>query len=107
MPTISTGTSTSTTTTTTIRSTHPGNCPKCGMTLEPVMPSLDDEANPDLADLTHRFWWTLPLTVIVAVLAMFGHQSGWIVGTHQPHVFWRRRWDSNPRTSHPVVSFQD
>jgi Cu+-exporting ATPase len=61
-----------------IRQDHPGNCPKCGMTLEPVMPSLDDEANPELADFTHRFWWTLPLTAIVAVLAMFGHQLGWM-----------------------------
>jgi Cu+-exporting ATPase len=61
-----------------IRQAQPGNCPKCGMTLEPAMPSLDDEANPELADFTHRFWWTLPLTVIVTVLAMFGHQFGWM-----------------------------
>jgi P-type Cu+ transporter len=61
-----------------IRQNHLGNCPKCGMTLEPVMPSLDDEANPELADFTHRFWWTLPLTVIVTVLAMFGHRLGWM-----------------------------
>jgi Cu+-exporting ATPase len=61
-----------------IRQDRPGNCPKCGMTLEPVMPSMDDEANPELADFTHRFWWTLPLTVIVTVLAMFGHQLGWM-----------------------------
>ncbi|MBC7942589.1 MAG: heavy metal translocating P-type ATPase [Chitinophagaceae bacterium] len=61
-----------------IRQNHPGDCPKCGMTLEPVMPSLDDEANPELADFTRRFWWTLPLTVVVTVLAMFGHQLGWM-----------------------------
>jgi P-type Cu+ transporter len=61
-----------------IRQDHPGNCPKCGMTLEPVMPSLDDEANPELADFTRRFWWTLPLTVVVTVLAMFGHRLGWM-----------------------------
>jgi Cu+-exporting ATPase len=61
-----------------IRQDHPGNCPKCGMTLEPVAPSLHDDANPELADFTHRFWWTLPLTVIVTVLAMFGHRLGWM-----------------------------
>ncbi len=61
-----------------IRQDQPGDCPKCGMTLEPVMPSLDDEANPELADFTRRFWWTLPLTVVVTVLAMFGHQLGWM-----------------------------
>ncbi len=69
-----------------IRQDHPGNCPKCGMTLEPVMPSLDDEANPELADFTHRFWWTLPLTVIVTVLAMFGHQLGWMAMATQSWV---------------------
>ena len=61
-----------------IRQDQPGNCPKCGMTLEPVLPSLDDEANPELADFTRRFWWTLPLTVVVTVLAMFGHRLGWM-----------------------------
>jgi Cu+-exporting ATPase len=60
-----------------IRQDHPGNCPKCGMTLEPVMPALDDEENPELLDFKRRFWWTLPLTVVVTVLAMFGHSLGW------------------------------
>jgi Cu+-exporting ATPase len=57
-----------------VRQDHPGNCPKCGMALEPEMPSLDDGENPELVDFQHRFWWTLPLTVLVFVLAMFGHQ---------------------------------
>jgi P-type Cu+ transporter len=61
-----------------IRQDHPGNCPKCGMTLEPALPSLDDEASPELADFTRRFWWTLPLTVVVTTLAMFGHRLGWM-----------------------------
>jgi Cu+-exporting ATPase len=60
-----------------IRQDHPGNCPKCGMTLEPVLPELDDAENPELADFKRRFWWTLPLTAIVTVLAMFGHRLGW------------------------------
>jgi Cu+-exporting ATPase len=62
-----------------IRQDHPGNCPKCGMTLEPVLPTLDDgdDEDPELVSFTHRFWWTLPLTVIVTTLAMFGHQLGW------------------------------
>jgi len=33
-----------------VRQDHPGSCPKCGMTLEPEMPSLDDEGNPELGD---------------------------------------------------------
>ena len=60
-----------------IRQGHPGNCPKCGMTLEPVLPALDDEENPELSDFKRRFWWTLPLTVVVTVLAMFGRRLGW------------------------------
>jgi P-type Cu+ transporter len=59
-----------------IRQDHPGNCPKCGMTLEPVIPELDAEDNQELKDFSRRFWTTLPLTVIVTVLAMFGHSLG-------------------------------
>nr|WP_306581054.1 copper-translocating P-type ATPase [Dokdonella sp.] len=59
-----------------VQQDHPGNCPKCGMTLEPIIP-LDAEDNHELLDFQRRFWWTLPLTVIVTVLAMFGHRLGW------------------------------
>ena len=59
-----------------IRQDHPGNCPICGMSLEAVIP-LDEEDNSELIDFQHRFWWTLPLTVVVTILAMFGHRLGW------------------------------
>ena len=55
-----------------IRQEGPGTCPICGMALEPEMPSLEDEENPELRDFSHRFWWTLPLTAVVLMLAMFG-----------------------------------
>ncbi|WP_175938419.1 heavy metal translocating P-type ATPase [Caballeronia sp. BCC1704] len=61
-----------------IRQDHPGNCPICGMALEPLLPSLEDDENPELADFRRRFWWTLPLTAVVFVLAMFGHRFHWI-----------------------------
>ncbi|MFZ2294846.1 MAG: heavy metal-binding domain-containing protein, partial [Polaromonas sp.] len=61
-----------------IRQDHPGNCPKCGMTLEPILPDLDEDENPELRDFQRRFWWTLPLTAIVFVLAMFGHRFQWM-----------------------------
>ena len=61
-----------------IRQDHPGACPKCGMALEPEMPSLDEQENPELTDFRRRFWWTLPLTILTAVLAMFGHRLGWM-----------------------------
>ncbi|RZA19581.1 MAG: heavy metal translocating P-type ATPase, partial [Lysobacteraceae bacterium] len=56
-----------------IRQPAHGTCPICGMALEPEMPSLDDADNPELRDFSRRFWWTLPLTVVVFALAMFGH----------------------------------
>ena len=57
-----------------VRQDHPGHCPKCGMALEPLMPELGaEDDNPELRDFQRRFWWTLPLTLIVTVLAMAGH----------------------------------
>ncbi|WP_121943792.1 heavy metal translocating P-type ATPase [Acidovorax sp. 100] len=60
-----------------VRQDHPGNCPKCGMTLEPMLPTLDEGENAELVDFRHRFWWTLPLTVVVTILAMVGHRLQW------------------------------
>ncbi len=60
-----------------IRRDEPGTCPKCGMALEPELPNLDDEENPELVNFRRRFWWTLPLTIIVTLLAMFGHRLDW------------------------------
>ena len=56
-----------------VRQDHAGNCPKCGMALEPELPTDLNEDNPELRDFSRRFWWTLPLTSVVFVLAMFGH----------------------------------
>jgi len=56
-----------------VRQDHLGSCPKCGMALEPELPTQDNDDNPELRDFSRRFWWTLPLTCIVFVLAMFGH----------------------------------
>src|SRR5690606_28949153 len=65
-----------------VRPVGPGTCPKCGMALEPEMPTAAEEDNPELRDFRRRFWWTLPLTVIVTVLGMFGHRFGWMdIGT--------------------------
>ncbi len=48
----------------------PGDCPLCGMALEPMVASLDDGPNPELVDFTRRFWVSLALAVPVLVLAM-------------------------------------
>jgi P-type Cu+ transporter len=55
----------------------PGSCPICGMALEPLMPSLEDDESPELIDFRRRFWWTLPLSIAALVLAMFGHKLNW------------------------------
>ncbi len=60
-----------------VRQDHPGSCPKCGMALEPEMPSLEEGEHPELVSFRRRFWWTLPFTAAVAGLAMFGHRLGW------------------------------
>jgi len=51
----------------------PGTCPICGMALEPMLPTGDEE-NPELEDFSRRFWWTLPLSLVVLMLAMVGHR---------------------------------
>jgi Cu+-exporting ATPase len=57
-----------------IRRPAPGHCPICGMALEPEMPSVEDERNPELEDFARRFWWTLPLSIVGVVIAMAGHR---------------------------------
>jgi len=49
---------------------EPGNCPICGMTLEPRVVSAGDEASPELADMTRRFWISVALTVPLVVIEM-------------------------------------
>src|SRR6516164_3686306 len=53
-----------------VRQKGPGACPKCGMALEPEMISLEEEKNPELEDMTRRFWIAAVLTVPVLVLGM-------------------------------------
>lgn len=64
----------------------PGTCPICGMALEPMQPSLDDAPNPELIDFSHRFWMTLPLTLLVFVLAMGSHIHAFIPQHIQPWI---------------------
>ena len=61
-----------------IRQVGPGSCPICGMALEPELPSADTGPNPELVDMTRRFWIGLVLTLPVFVLEMGAH----LVGAH-------------------------
>jgi Cu+-exporting ATPase len=51
-------------------SDHPGNCPKCGMALEPRTVSAEEGPSPELADMSRRFWVGLVLALPVFLLAM-------------------------------------
>ncbi len=48
----------------------PGDCPICGMALEPMTVTLTEEENPELVDMSRRFWVSVALTTPVLVLAM-------------------------------------
>ncbi len=56
-----------------VRQMGPGNCPICGMTLEPVLATADQGESPELRDMTKRFWIGTALTVPVFALEMGGH----------------------------------
>jgi Cu+-exporting ATPase len=59
-----------------IRQVGPGSCPICGMALEPETVSLDDKPDPELIDMTRRFWIALALTLPVFVIDMSAHLGG-------------------------------
>ena len=62
-----------------IRRPGPGACPICGMALEPETVSADQEANPEIADFTRRFWIGVVLSLPLLVVEMGGH-----LGLHFP-----------------------
>ncbi len=93
-----------------VRQNGPGNCPKCGMALEPEMPTAEEGPNHELVDMTRRFWISAALAVPLLVLAM-GEMAGvtplgpsvrpWVeLALATPVVLWgglpffRRGWDS-------------
>ncbi len=49
---------------------EPGNCPICGMALEPRTVTLEEAPNPELTDMTRRFWWSAALSLPVLLVAM-------------------------------------
>jgi Cu+-exporting ATPase len=56
-----------------IRQVGPGHCPICGMALEPVSATAEVGPNPELLDMSRRFWIGLVLTIPVVALEMGGH----------------------------------
>ncbi len=56
-----------------VRQIGPGSCPKCGMALEPEDISLSDGADPELKDMTRRFWVAAVLSAPLLLLTMGAH----------------------------------
>ena len=59
-----------------IRQVGPGSCPICGMALEPVVATTETGRNPELIDMTRRFWVGTVLTLPVVALEMGFHLTG-------------------------------
>jgi len=55
---------------------RPGNCPICGMALEPRTVTAEEEENPELRDMTRRFWVSVVLSVPLLFIAMGAHIPG-------------------------------
>ena len=60
-----------------IRRDGPGQCPICGMALEPLEPSLEEGPNPELIDMSRRFWVSTAFTVPLALLVIGMELLGW------------------------------
>ena len=93
-----------------IRQQGPGNCPICGMALEPELPSADDSAaRHEIASVRRKLWITALLTLPVVILSMAPHLGLWTAPTWSPWIefalasivvlwggaaFFRRFWQS-------------
>ncbi len=59
-----------------VRQHGPGDCPICGMALEPLSAAPVDHSNPELNDMTRRFWVSTAMALPVVALEMAGHIPG-------------------------------
>jgi P-type Cu+ transporter len=92
-----------------VRQVGPGSCPICGMALEPLTVSAQQQPSPELADMSRRLWLGAALCVPVVALDMFpylGFNTNWLqLVLATPVVLWaglpffRRGWDSLIRRS--------
>ena len=71
-----------------VRQKGPGSCPKCGMALEPEMAQLDEGPNPELLDMTRRFWIAAVLSAPIMMLGMMETQPVLQLLLATPVVVW-------------------
>ncbi|MGD8414909.1 MAG: heavy metal-binding domain-containing protein, partial [Candidatus Latescibacterota bacterium] len=55
---------------------EPGDCPKCGMALEPRTVATEEEDNPELRDMSRRFWFSVALAIPLLAIAMIDMLPG-------------------------------
>ncbi|HEX5314641.1 MAG TPA: heavy metal-binding domain-containing protein, partial [Gammaproteobacteria bacterium] len=91
----------------------PGDCPICGMALEPLLPDVEANENPELRALSRRLWIAVPLTAALLFITMgdmlpgldfahwLGGAYGWVqfalttpVMLYCGSLFFRRGWRS-------------
>jgi Cu+-exporting ATPase len=73
-----------------VREPHPGACPKCGMALEPdTVAATTEESNPELRDMTRRFWISVALSTPFLVFMLSGVMYPWVeFALATPVVLW-------------------
>jgi len=76
-----------------ILETKPGACRICGMALEPKIVTMEEGPNPELDDMSRRFWWSLGPAVVVMILAMSDMIPGqplhqWLGGVRLNWIQW-------------------
>ena len=69
-----------------VRADKPGDCPICGMALEPEMPTAEVADNPELRDMTRRFWVAAALSLPLLILVMTGMATGGQGGPLSPEI---------------------
>ncbi len=63
----------------------PGDCPHCGMALEPTTVSVEEPPNPELVDMSRRFWVSLVLSMPLVLVAMSDLVPGQPLQKALPH----------------------
>jgi Cu+-exporting ATPase len=70
-----------------VRQIEPGHCPKCGMALEPLMPTMSEDDS-EIRGVRRRFWAALALAIPVMLIAMVPHLVGMVL---DPTTAWTLR----------------
>ncbi len=101
-----------------VQQDRPGACPDCGMALEPMTVAAEEGPSPEYVSMSRRFWWSLPASLIVLVIAMgdmlpgapfssvLGRAFPWVqLALAGPVVFWAG-WPFLERAGRSIVNLR-